>query len=975
MLVCANCGHESPAAFRFCPECGASAAGAGPSREVRKTVTVLFCDLSGSTELGEQTDPEALRGLLARYFERMKTIVEAHGGTVEKFIGDAVMAVFGIPAAHEDDALRACRAAVEMRGALPELGINGRIGVNTGEVVTGTEERLATGDAVNVAARLEQAASTGEVLIGEPTYALVRDAVVTEPLQPLTVKGKSEPVPAWRLVSVLEAPERVHTSRFVGRRRELAEIVAAWERVRTEARCEPLTVVGEAGVGKSRLVSEALAGIGARVVRGRCLPYGEGITYWPVVEVVKQLEAMPSDPAAAAAIRSLLGEGDHGSGADEIGWAFRKLLEEQAPLVCVFDDLQWGDETFLDLVEATALLSAGAPLLLLGMARPELLERRPSWPAPLRLHPLAPEEADALIGDEVAAGLHERIAHAAGGNPLFITEMLAIAHEDQAVEVPPTLKALLTMRLDQLDEEERRVLQCGAVEGEIFHRGAVQALVSDQTQVSSRLAALVRRQVIRPDRSQLPGEDGFRFQHLLIRDTAYEALPKALRAELHQRFAVWLETQGPQLVELEEILGYHLEQAARYLAELGQDNRELALAAGDRLGAAGDRAFWRGDSRASAGLLERALSLTRPYRLDLRLELDLSQALYWTDVAGGVAVADAAAERAAEGDNDADAALARTVAALTRMNSLPGSPDEVELRARVALPLLEATADDDGLARVWTALAWVANVRQRYEDWGEAMETALRHIRRAGRPVSGSHTMMLAVALAQGPRPAGEALTTLDAVLADEPYPGSLVLRGLLLAMLDRIEEAWAVALPAAERVRELGMNNIGEFLGEIALVSGDYEAAAAYLREACDALEAVGNFGELSTYAPILGRALCKLGRYDEAELPAQRGRELGDPGDILTQQVWRQTQALVHASRAEHTEAERLAREAVEYSLRTDSLLSRGNALYDLAEVLDASGRRGEAADAFREALDSYDRKQIIPLARRTRQRLAAS
>ncbi len=972
-MICANCGHQAIGGFRFCPECGASTDGPGPSREVRKTVTVLFCDLSGSTELGEQTDPEALRTLLARYFDRMKAIVEAHGGTVEKFIGDAVMAVFGIPAAHEDDALRACRAAVEMRDALPELGINGRIGVNTGEVVTGTEERLATGDAVNVAARLEQAASTGEVLIGELTYVLVRSAVVAEQLEPLALKGKSKPLAAMRLVSVLEAPERAHSSRFVGRTRELAQIAVTWERVQTEARCELLTLVGDAGVGKSRLVSEAVAGMEARVVRGRCLPYGAGITYWPVVEVVKQLAAVPSDEAAAEAIRSLLGESDRGSSSDEIGWAFRKLLEEQAPLVCVFDDLQWGDETFLDLVEATGLLSAGAPLLLLGMARPELLERRPSWPAPVRLQPLAPEEADALIGVEVAAGLHERIAHAAGGNPLFITEMLAIAHEDQAVEVPPTLKALLTMRLDQLDEDERRVLQCGAVEGEIFHRGAVQALISDQTQVSSRLAALVRRQVIRPDRSQLPGEDGFRFQHLLIRDTAYEALSKAFRAELHQRFAVWLEAHGPQLVELEEILGYHLEQAARYLAELGQDNRELALAAGDRLGAAGDRAFWRGDQRASVALLERALSLTRPYRLDLRLELDLTQALYWTDVARAVAVADAAAERAAAAGNGADAALARSAAALARMNSGGSSADEVERGAREALPLLQAAGDDDGLARVWAALAWVANMRQRYEDWGQAMETALRYIRRAGRPVSGAFTMMLAVALAQGPRPAGEALTALDAALGDQPYAGSLVLRGLLLAMLDRIEEAWAVALPAAERVREFGMDNIGEFLGEIALVSGDYEAAAAYLREACDALEAIGNFGELSTYAPILGRALCKLGRYDEAEPLAQRGRELGDPGDILTQQVWRQTQALVHSARGEHAQAERLAREAVEYSLRTDSLLSRGNALYDLAEVLDGAGRRDEAAAVFREAIDCYDRKQIIPLARRTRERLA--
>jgi class 3 adenylate cyclase len=266
--ICASCGQDNPDGARFCNSCGAPLATA-TSREVRKTVTVLFCDLSGSTAMGEQTDPEALRAVLARYFERMKAIVESHGGTVEKFIGDAVMTVFGIPAAHEDDALRACRAAVEMRGALPELSIRGRIGVNTGEVVTGTSERLATGDAVNVAARFEQAAAPGEVLIGEATHALVHDAVTTEPVEPLTLKGKSEPVPAYRLVSVLDAPERAHTLRFVGREPELAQIGAAWARVQAEARCELVTVVGDAGVGsrgwwrrgsrRSRLASSEVA--------------------------------------------------------------------------------------------------------------------------------------------------------------------------------------------------------------------------------------------------------------------------------------------------------------------------------------------------------------------------------------------------------------------------------------------------------------------------------------------------------------------------------------------------------------------------------------------------------------------------------------------------------------------------------------------------------------------------------------------
>jgi hypothetical protein len=424
-------------------------------------------------------------------------------------------------------------------------------------------------------------------------------------------------------------------------------------------------------------------------------------------------------------------------------------------------------------------------------------------------------------------------------------------------------------------------------------------------------------------------------------------------------------------VELDELLGYHLEQAARYVDELGQDNRELALAAGDRLGAGGRRAFWRGDWRTAAALLERALSLMRPFRLDLRLELELADALYWTDPARAVAVADAAAQRAAEPEDDADSALARTVAALARMHSGQCSPEEVERLAREALPLLRAAEDDDGLVHVWYALAWVANMRQRFEDWARAMETALAHARRAGHPVLGVFTLALAVGLTYGPRPASEALATLDAVIADEPYAGALLLRALLLAMLDRIDEAWAVALPAGERLRELAFATGGAWLAEIALLADDDEAAASHLRNACDALEAIGNTGELSTYAPTL-RVLCALGRYDEAELLAQRGRELGDPEDVMTQELWRQAQALVHSARGQHA-AERLAREAVDFSLRSDSPLQQGNALFDLAEVLAAAGRRDEAAAALREALDLYERKPIIPLARRTRERLA--
>jgi class 3 adenylate cyclase/tetratricopeptide (TPR) repeat protein len=937
----------------------------------RKVVTVLFCDVVGSTALGESVDPEALQELLARYFERMKAIVEAYGGSVEKFIGDAVMAVFGVPVAHEDDALRACRAAVEMRDALPELGVEGRIGVNTGEVLAGREERLATGDAVNTAARLEQAAQPAEILIGEPTLMLARDSVEAEQVEALVLKGKAEPVAAYRLVSLRATPERSHATRFVGRKRELAFVHASWKRALSEVRCELVTVAGEAGVGKSRLVAEALTSIDCRRVGGRCPPYGEGITYWPLVEVLKQLNTLPSDPAAAAAIRSLLGENDGASSAEEIAWAFRKLLEEQAPLIVVLDDIQWAEEAFLDLVEAAALLTREAPLLLVCMARPELFERRPSWPAPIRLEPLAGEEAEELLPDTFDGSLRDRIARAAGGNPLFLTEMVAMAAETEGeVAVPATLRALLAARVDQLEPHERSVLECGAVEGEIFHRGAVKALSTDG-QLTPTLAGLVRKGLIRPDKAQLPGDEAFRFHHLLLRDAAYDALPKSVRADLHQRFAGWLEQNGTALVELDELLGYHLEQAARYLGELGRDNRELALAAGERLCGAGRRAYWRSDSRTAGVLLERGLSLTRPYRLDLRREIELAGALYWTDLAGGVAVADAAAERAAAEGDEADAALARMVAAMARMNYHGDSPDEVERRAQDALPLLDA-ADDEGLFHVWNARAWVANMRQRYEDWAQANEMAIRHARRAGHPQYA--VLGLAVALTFGPRPADEALATLDAVLTDQPDPGALLLRAQLLAMLDRIDEAWAAALSAGERLRELGLATTGAWVADVARLAGDYETAASQLQDACDMLEAIGNTGELSTYAPMLGRVLCELGRHDEAEVLAQRGRQLGDPEDNMTQTLWRQVQALVHSSRGQHIEAELLAREAVDIALQGDSLVAHGDAFFYLGEVLEASGCRGEAAAALRESLDNYERKRDIPLARRTRERLAA-
>jgi predicted ATPase len=430
----------------------------------------------------------------------------------------------------------------------------------------------------------------------------------------------------------------------------LAILRTAWRDALERAACDLVTIVGEPGVGKSRLVAEFLDGLGARVVSGRCLPYGEGITYAPIVEVIKQLGTLPADPAAAAAIESMLGQGGVTS-PEEIAWAFRKLLEQSAPLVVVFDDIHWGEENFLDLVEHVALLSTGAPLFLLCLARSELSERRPEWPVGLRLEPLPPDDVDKLLPLTLPDELRAAITRASGGNPLFVVEMLAAADAaGREVVVPPTLKALLAMRLDQLEPLERSVLERGAVEGELFHRGAVQALDPTDTPATPQLARLVRKQLIRPDTAQLPGEDGFRFRHLLIRDAAYDALPKAMRAELHQRFASWLDEHGADVVERDEIVGYHLEQAYHFGVELGSPNEVLAGRAADHLVAAARGARLRGDLSAAIRLFRRAAELDPTRRRELLP--DLGEMLFELgELTQAAAVLDEALEEAhREGD-------------------------------------------------------------------------------------------------------------------------------------------------------------------------------------------------------------------------------------------------------------------------------------------------------------------------------------
>ncbi|HEX9313566.1 MAG TPA: adenylate/guanylate cyclase domain-containing protein, partial [Actinomycetota bacterium] len=586
MRRCPNCGEENSERARFCQGCGtALEAEPGGAREVRKVVTVLFSDVTGSTSLGERMDPESLRRVMERFFDAMKAAVERHGGVVEKFIGDAVMAVFGIPRLHEDDPIRAVRAAAAMGEALAELNeelqrdrgvtLAIRTGITTGEVVAGDPsagQRLVTGDTVNTAARLEQAAQPGEILIGEPTLRLVRDAVEVEPVDPITVKGKAEPLPAYGLVRVqagMEAHARHLDSPMVGRDRELRLLEEALDRAVSERTCHLFTLLGPAGVGKSRLVLEFLQRVaagaaGATVVRGRCLSYGDGITFFPVAEAVRyaagiadqdsaeearrkleEAAAGTEDPAiVAAGVAELVGLAQAPVAAEDAFWAVRSFFEALArdrPLVVVFDDIHWAEPAFLDLVEHIADWTRDAAILLLCVARPELLDLRPGWAGgkmnatSILLEPLGADHCDRLIDNRLGTeGLppaaRSRILEAAEGNPLFVEEMIGMLIDDgllrpedsrwvasdevARVAVPPTIQLLLAARLDRLDSEERGALERASVEGKVFHRGAVTRLSPDRdrAQVRTRLLALTRKELIRPDRAQFVGEDAFRFR-------------------------------------------------------------------------------------------------------------------------------------------------------------------------------------------------------------------------------------------------------------------------------------------------------------------------------------------------------------------------------------------------------------------------------------------------------------------------------
>ena len=600
MVICPQCNEENPPKFRLCGYCGAPLATAPaplPPREVRRTVTVLFCDLKGSTELGERIDPEALHEVKERYFATMAAEITKHGGKIEKYIGDAIMAVFGLPLPHEDDALRAVRAAAGMRAALRNVNedlsvrygvvLANRTGVNTGEVLANddptADQKLATGDAVNVAARLEQAAPENEIFLGESTYQLVRDAVEVERVEPLELKGKTARVAAFRLVSAvgLDGYVRRHDSALVGRDEELAAIDEALREVVEARGIRMITIVGDAGMGKTRLAQEVIARSGgkAQVVRGRCLAYGDGITFWPLREMVGEaaeirfddkpedghakLAALVGDRDVADRLAAAVGLSHAVFPLHEINWAARKFFESRAgegPLIALIDDIHWAESAFLDLLVHVLDTSERAPILLLCTSRHDLLEKRPEWgerasAIRLVLRPLddaaATKVALNLLGATgLPADVVGRIVEAAEGNPLYVEQMLSMLVDSGAlrqedghwiraenygeIAIPPTIKALIEGRLGQLRREERAAIEPASVIGMQFAAPAVTSLVAEpvRSAIEGHLLALTRKRLVHSVAS-MDADALYRFHHHLVRDTVYGGLLKRARATLH----------------------------------------------------------------------------------------------------------------------------------------------------------------------------------------------------------------------------------------------------------------------------------------------------------------------------------------------------------------------------------------------------------------------------------------------------------
>ena len=961
----------------------------------RKLATVLFVDLVDSTEFLAGTDPEIVRRRVTTFFDGVADCIQLHGGTVEKFAGDAVMAAFGIPQGHEDDAERAVRAALGIMDNVHKQGLEARAGVEAGEVVVDeADSTFATGEAVNVAARLQQAAGPGEILIGESAYRLTAATVESEPVGPLELRGFRRPIAAYRPLSLRDGGRELPSisAPFVGRESELDLLQNMLERTIRDQRPQVFTVYGEPGVGKSRLTREFLAGVeGVTILAGRALPYGEGVTYWPLAEMVKAAAGITDDdPMETAreklieccgdeAIAELLGlasgvmeavEGERGQ--PEIAWAAREFVDELAdvqPLILVFEDIHWAEEPLLELIDHLAQWVRERSLLILCLARPELLDVRPGWgggrvrSTAIELEPLGREESEELAAallaqHQIPEKVTPRLLEKTEGNPLFVEETVRMLLEegpDGGDRIPDTLQALIGARIDRLPAGEKILLQRGSVMGRTFFAGALDHLSPeyDEDELEDMLDDLLLRDFItRQERSTITGETAYRFKHVLIREVAYSGLSKSSRAEYHTRFAEWLREKADK--ELLEIRAYHLDQACVLYAELdGKPPEELARTAAKALQAAGKRALARESNQSARKLLLRAFelepTLERRY-LAARAASQLGELLVVKEEMETVAE-----EAAAAGARDLQAR------ALTHLAETASSLDgELTRAAELADAALAVVEDEDHEGRFFAldrrarVARWVGRLSEAEEFTQKALEAA----RAAGRKDQEAKAALQLAGIHIGRMEEVKAEPLIDRALELAEHSGSIVARASaasskaqLLRVRGDHEGAIGWYTKALELYREAAsvadIAWTSRHLAIVAWETGDPDKAEKLLRESIRLLAPMRERGTLCESQRYLAQLLLEQNRVDEAEKFALAARETVGPEDIVSRATTRVALAQVRAAQGRNDEAEELFRGALEIVSGAEHCRILLDVLPPYADFLRTREREGEAVE----------------------------
>ncbi len=897
----------------------------------RKLATVLFVDIVDSSHLVTEMDPEVVRRRVNRFFETVSRCVTVHGGIVEKFAGDAVLAAFGVPQAHEDDALRAARAGLAMQTAVDELGLEARIGIESGEVVVeDAESTFVTGEAVNLAARLQQAALPGEILVGPTAYRLAGASLVAEDAGPMELKGMNGSFRAWRITDALDRPTPSTGPRapLVGRDSELELLENTFARSLRDKRAHLFTVYGEPGVGKSRLVREFVDGVErASCLMGRALPYGEGVTYWPLGEMVKAAAGISDDDpleeafaklreCCAEEVADVLGlaagmmealEAERSP--QEIAWAAREVMESIAtvqPLILLFEDIHWAEEPLFDLIEHLADW-VRAPLLIICLARPELLETRPGWgggrvrSTAIELEPLSEEESELLVekllsqlagssGEPFPAPPKE-VLERAEGNPLFVEETIRMLVEGGADvdRVPDTLQALIAARIDHLPSDAKIVLQRASVIGRVFWKGALEHVSPDVEHIDSLLDDLLLREfLLREPRSSISGETAYRFKHALIREVAYTGLAKLSRAQHHARFAEWLaERTGEELVE---IRAYHLDRAVEFLVELdGAPPEALAEEAGIALVKAAKRAIAR-EAYASARTLGlRAVEL----RPTLGARYVAARAAWRLQDWGAVKVEmEKVREQARTQSERVIEALALTALAEASMKR-DGDPQGARIMVDEALELLDGEEDPvarfDALVVRATAASWLGEMDEMIRYMEKAYAIALDARRKdlqtiAAQALAQTHIVQLELdeaelLLTRALELAGESGSVRARIGATLAYGWFLTVKGELAAAETMLEE---VRTTASEFGAEPSVAHATAKLAYIARLRGDHRRAEKLFREALRITYARGDRGFLPDMKADLATTLADLGRADEAERLALEARATAGSDDV---------------------------------------------------------------------------------------------